>query len=81
MHSQQQEPHPDGRPIPTTPPATGQPVPAPPVPAGDAGPTCSCGHPRRAHEHYRRGSDCAMCGCGRFRRPRRLALRLGWRRR
>lgn len=75
MQSQPWESHPDGRPTPTPLPATAQPVPA------DAGPTCSCGHPRRAHEHYRRGSDCAMCGCRRFRRPRRLALRLGWRRR
>jgi hypothetical protein len=23
---------------------------------------CSCGHPRAAHEHYRRGSDCGICG-------------------
>jgi hypothetical protein len=31
---------------------------------------CVCGHPRRAHEHYRAGSDCSLCehaGCPRFR--------------
>lgn len=31
---------------------------------------CACGHTREAHEHYRRGTDCALCGaevCGRFR--------------
>lgn len=30
---------------------------------------CRCGHPREAHEHYRRGSDCGVCGavrCGGF---------------
>ncbi|WP_176491760.1 hypothetical protein [Curtobacterium sp. 'Ferrero'] len=32
--------------------------------------TCVCGHPREAHEHYRRGSDCALCDCPRFRRRR-----------
>jgi hypothetical protein len=32
---------------------------------------CRCGHPRAAHEHYRRGTDCALCGpdaCPRYRR-------------
>lgn len=28
---------------------------------------CRCGHDRAAHAHYRRGADCALCGCGRFR--------------
>lgn len=31
---------------------------------------CVCGHPRSAHLHYRRGSDCAVCGpdvCPRYR--------------
>lgn len=23
---------------------------------------CRCGHARSAHEHYRRGTDCALCG-------------------
>ncbi|MEU8818318.1 hypothetical protein [Actinoplanes sp. NPDC048796] len=32
---------------------------------------CVCGHPRRAHEHYRPGAECALCeaaSCPRFRR-------------
>jgi len=32
--------------------------------------TCACGHPQEAHEHYRPGSDCALCDCPRFRRRR-----------
>ncbi|WP_280115017.1 hypothetical protein [Kineococcus rubinsiae] len=35
------------------------------------GRVCSaCGHPREAHQHYRRGTDCSVrdCGCPRFRR-------------
>ena len=28
---------------------------------------CRCGHQRQAHEHYRRGTDCALCPCQRFR--------------
>lgn len=42
---------------------------------------CACGHDRDAHEHYRPGSDCAMCPegvCMRFARPRRT--RFPWRR-
>jgi hypothetical protein len=34
---------------------------------------CVCSHPRSAHEHYRSGSDCTVCGaevCPRFRRQR-----------
>ncbi len=27
---------------------------------------CGCGHGRTAHEHYRRGSDCAFCDCLRY---------------
>jgi hypothetical protein len=23
---------------------------------------CRCGHQQAAHEHYRRGSDCGVCG-------------------
>lgn len=37
---------------------------------------CTCGHPRAAHQHYRRGSDCALCapgGCDRFTRSRTSA--------
>lgn len=32
---------------------------------------CRCGHTNSAHEHYRPGSECALCGpevCPRFRR-------------
>ncbi|WP_166521325.1 hypothetical protein [Modestobacter roseus] len=44
------------------------------VPAGAQGaaggrPCSSCGHGKVAHEHYRRGSDCALCGCARYSRP------------
>jgi hypothetical protein len=28
---------------------------------------CTCGHAARAHEHYRRGRDCALCACPKFR--------------
>lgn len=31
---------------------------------------CGCGHEGRAHEHLRRGSDCALCECRRFRLDR-----------
>jgi len=31
---------------------------------------CVCGHAQEAHEHYRPGSDCALCDCPRFRRRR-----------
>jgi len=44
----------------------------PPLPAAvtaDAA-TCVCGHRQEAHEHYRPGSDCALCDCPRFRRQR-----------
>ncbi len=32
--------------------------------------SCTCGHPRTLHEHYRRGSDCGApdCACRRYRR-------------
>ncbi|PRY70407.1 hypothetical protein B0I08_101542 [Glaciihabitans tibetensis] len=25
---------------------------------------CVCGHAHEAHEHYRKGTDCAVCGAG-----------------
>lgn len=31
---------------------------------------CECGHAREAHEHYRRGTECAICDirqCSQFR--------------
>lgn len=27
---------------------------------------CTCGHPKDAHLHYRRGTDCAHCLCPKF---------------
>lgn len=29
---------------------------------------CRCGHSKEAHQHYRQASDCALCGCVKFRR-------------
>ena len=46
-------------------------------PVAAAGQGCTCGHTRTAHQHYRRGTDCAVCNCGRYTRPvlrRLLAL-------
>jgi hypothetical protein len=41
----------------------------------------SCTHPRDAHEHHRRGTDCSRSGCGclQWKRPlpRLLALVVG----
>lgn len=28
--------------------------------------TCRCGHARTAHQHYRAGTDCALCDCMKF---------------
>ena len=47
----------------------------PDVPA-QAGPRCSCGHRKSAHEHYRRGTDCSLCSCPRFSRPLLARLHL-----
>ena len=30
--------------------------------ADDAASYCQCGHVEAAHEHYRRGTDCGICG-------------------
>ena len=27
---------------------------------------CGCGHANLAHQHYRKGTDCALCVCARF---------------
>lgn len=35
------------------------------------GKACQCGHVEGAHEHYRRGTDCALCPCARFRKADR----------
>lgn len=37
--------------------------------------SCQCGHVEGAHEHYRRGTDCALCPCARYRKPDRPGLR------
>ncbi|MCZ2803710.1 hypothetical protein O2W18_01165 [Modestobacter sp. VKM Ac-2983] len=37
--------------------------------------TCSCGHQSTAHQHYRKGTDCALCGCAKYRGPFRLFSR------
>lgn len=37
--------------------------------------TCRCGHEREAHDHYRAGTECALCGaegCPRYRDGRVL---------
>ncbi|WP_304118504.1 hypothetical protein [Mycolicibacterium bacteremicum] len=39
---------------------------------------CQCGHGRAAHEHYRPGTDCALCGpqvCQAYDGPRRSRWR------
>ena len=30
---------------------------------------CRCGHDRLAHQHYRKGSECALCTCPRWSPP------------
>jgi len=35
---------------------------------------CRCGHDRAAHQHYRSGTDCALCDCRRW-SPRRWPWR------
>jgi hypothetical protein len=42
---------------------------------------CTCGHPREAHEHYRRGTDCSACLCPRYDRGSWWRLGLAPRRR
>ena len=40
---------------------------------------CLCGHGRPAHRHYRRGSDCGICGaaeCAAYRQPGGILRRL-----
>lgn len=34
--------------------------------ASDDDMPCGCGHANRAHQHYRKGTDCALCVCPRF---------------
>ena len=35
---------------------------------------CTCGHVRGTHEHYRRGTDCAVCDCTKYVRQGRRGL-------
>jgi len=73
-------------PAPVEPPPVA-PVPAPPAsarPPDAAVGLCVCLHARAAHEHYRRGSDCGVCGadgCAAYRRRggalRRMLRRVG----
>lgn len=37
---------------------------------------CRCGHPTDAHDHFRAGTDCSVCGCSRYRPAARLADQL-----
>jgi hypothetical protein len=37
---------------------------------------CRCGHDHEAHEHYRPGTDCALCECKRWNPPHPLWRRL-----
>jgi hypothetical protein len=42
--------------------------------------TCTCGHDRRAHQHYRGGSDCSRCApehCPRYRADTALNRLIG----
>jgi hypothetical protein len=48
--------------------ATPRPRQAVTPPAAAALKPCACGHGRAAHQHYRRGKDCALCACARYRR-------------
>ena len=36
-----------------------------PPPAAEPA-VCRCGHERPGHTHFRRGTDCALCDCGRW---------------
>lgn len=31
---------------------------------------CECHHDQFAHEHYRAGTECGLCGCDHYRRSR-----------
>jgi hypothetical protein len=42
---------------------------------------CTCGHTGEAHEHYRAGTDCGSCRCGRYRSARLRKIIFFWRKR
>lgn len=46
--------------------------------AGTKKDTCVCGHAEVAHEHYRRGTDCALCSAGLCPRYRAADGLRGW---
>jgi hypothetical protein len=50
------------RPAPEPPPPPDDQQDVPPRDTGPTGKRCTCGHARAAHEHYRRGTDCGICG-------------------
>lgn len=35
---------------------------------------CTCGHVQGTHEHYRRGTDCAVCDCMKYVRQGKRGL-------
>lgn len=77
-------PHPDA--LPATPPtaigaARGVTIPAQRSPTDQASSTgrvqaCRCGHGADSHEHFRPGSNCSGCACGRYRTTTSLATTL-----
>lgn len=40
--------------------------------------SCHCTHTRPPHEHYRGGSECALCDCPRYTPPRVTAADAVW---
>lgn len=42
-----------------------------PQTAAEEAKACRCGHVEGTHEHYRRGTDCAVCDCVKYARQRR----------
>jgi hypothetical protein len=59
-------------------------VPPPPEPPAPTAGLCVCRHPKAVHEHWRRGTDCGICGvsvCRAYRKQggalRRFLRRVG----
>jgi hypothetical protein len=42
-------------------------APPPPAPPEPTAGLCVCRHPKAVHEHWRRGTDCGICGVSRCR--------------
>ncbi len=52
-------------------------VTGPPVVTSTAGvSSCRCGHTAELHEHFRPGSECGACECGRYRTTAAFAAQL-----